>query len=181
MGKPSVQALPAERWRGPAWLAAHWLASSCRLRCRLCEQLLTRASRFPVCKDCLASFSRIRGDIRGEYGVPVSGDDHEGGPAVARNSTSIERGVLHGTRVRCCQRAAASDRVVEICRAGVAGRLVCGPAGRVGENREALEADVIVPVPRHKIRRRERGFNRQRRCQIDLRSDLRCRTKECFG
>ena len=31
MGKPSVQALPAERWRVPARLAAHWLASSCRL------------------------------------------------------------------------------------------------------------------------------------------------------
>jgi hypothetical protein len=31
MGKPSLQALPAERWRLPAWLAAHWLAWSCRL------------------------------------------------------------------------------------------------------------------------------------------------------
>jgi hypothetical protein len=29
----------------------------------------------------------------------------------------------------------------------------------VRENRIALEADVIVPVPLHKIRRRERGFN----------------------
>jgi predicted amidophosphoribosyltransferase len=30
----------------------------------------------------------------------------------------------------------------------------------VRENRKALEADVIVPAPLHKIRRRERGFNR---------------------
>jgi ComF family protein len=29
----------------------------------------------------------------------------------------------------------------------------------VRENGKALEADVIVPVPLHKIRRRERGFN----------------------
>jgi predicted amidophosphoribosyltransferase len=29
----------------------------------------------------------------------------------------------------------------------------------VRENRKALEADVIVPVPLPKIRRRERGFN----------------------
>jgi hypothetical protein len=31
MGKPSVQARSAERWRVPARLRAHWLASSCRL------------------------------------------------------------------------------------------------------------------------------------------------------
>ena len=30
----------------------------------------------------------------------------------------------------------------------------------VRENRKALEADVIVPAPLHKIRRRGRGFNR---------------------
>jgi predicted amidophosphoribosyltransferase len=29
----------------------------------------------------------------------------------------------------------------------------------VRENGKALEADVVVPVPLHKIRRRERGFN----------------------
>jgi predicted amidophosphoribosyltransferase len=81
MGKPSVQALPAERWRclraGGA-LASMVLPAGCRR----CEQLLTRASRLSVCKDCLASFSRIRGDICGECGATVdavSGDDDEGG------------------------------------------------------------------------------------------------------
>jgi hypothetical protein len=38
------------------------------------------------------------------------------------------------------------------------------PAGGAGENRAALEADLIVRVPRHKIRPRER-FNRQRPAQ----------------
>jgi predicted amidophosphoribosyltransferase len=33
------------------------------------------------------------------------------------------------------------------------------PAWLVRENGQALEADVIVPVPLHKIRRRKRGFN----------------------
>jgi predicted amidophosphoribosyltransferase len=33
------------------------------------------------------------------------------------------------------------------------------PAWLVRENGQALEADVIVPVPLHKIRRRKRGFD----------------------
>jgi hypothetical protein len=85
MGKPPVQALPAERWRVPAWLAeACGALASIVLPagCRLCEQLLIRALLLPVCKDRLASFSRIRGDICGECGVPidaVSGDDDADG------------------------------------------------------------------------------------------------------
>ena len=48
-------------------------------------------------------------------------------------------------------------------------------AGGVGENRKAREADLIEPVLRHEMRRRERGFNRN-----DRGSDLSCRGKECF-
>jgi hypothetical protein len=98
--------------------------------------------------------------------------------AGARNSASIERGVLHGTRVRWCQPIVLLKfEKLEPLADWFAERL----AGGVGENRKALEADVIVPVPRHKIRRRERGSNRQKCRQNDLRSDLSCRSKECFG
>jgi len=34
--------------------------------CQLCEQLLTGASRLPVCEDCLASFSRWEA-VRGAF------------------------------------------------------------------------------------------------------------------
>jgi hypothetical protein len=66
-----------------------------------------------VSKDCLASFRGFGQTVAGNALVPVdavSGDDDQGGQescstmcasnAVARNSTSIERGVLHGTRIR---------------------------------------------------------------------------------
>jgi predicted amidophosphoribosyltransferase len=92
--------------------------------------------------------------------------------AVARNSSSIERGVLRGTRGSLVPAIVLLKFAeLEPLAAWFAYRLT----GGVGENRKAPEADVIVPVLRHKMRRRERGFNRN-----DLRSDLSCRTKECF-
>src|SRR5712675_3548100 len=74
---PACRALAAACVAGGA-LASMVLPAGCRR----CGQLLTRASRLSVCKDCLASFSRIRGDICGEWGAPVDavcGDDDEGG------------------------------------------------------------------------------------------------------
>jgi len=81
MGKPSVQALPATAM-ACACVAGGALASIVLpAGCRLCEQLSIRPSRLPVCEECLAWFSPIRGNICRECGVPVdavSGDDHEG-------------------------------------------------------------------------------------------------------
>jgi hypothetical protein len=80
MGKSLAATLASLRCRAPAWLAdaggalasivlpaAAGFASNC----------LSGASRLPVCEDCLASFSRIRGNLCRECGVPieaVSGD-----------------------------------------------------------------------------------------------------------
>jgi predicted amidophosphoribosyltransferase len=49
----------------------------------------------------------------------------------------------------------------------------------VRRNGKGLEADVIVPVPLHKISA-SAASTRQKCCQNDLRSGLSCRTKECF-
>ena len=137
--------------------------------CRLCEQSLTRASRLPVCKDCLAWFSRIRGYICGECGVPVdavSGDDDAGGSGELFDNVCIG---CRSEKFRCNRARSFARYQDSLVRAIVllkfeemepladwfADRL----ADLVRENDKGLVADVIVPVPLRKIRRRERGFN----------------------
>jgi hypothetical protein len=39
--------------------------------CRLCQELLTAASRLPICSQCLVSFSRIAGYICRVCGLPL--------------------------------------------------------------------------------------------------------------
>jgi len=120
MGEPSVQALPAERWRVPARLAAHWLASSCRLGAGGASNYSLEGRDYLCARTAWHRFRRFGETFAGNALVPVdavSGDDDEGGQqscstmcasdAVARNSTLIERGVLRGTRIRwyrqsCC-------------------------------------------------------------------------------
>jgi predicted amidophosphoribosyltransferase len=77
--------------------------------------------------------------------------------AVARNSTSIERGVLHGSKDSLVP-AIVLLKFEEMER--LAEWFADPLADVVRENRKALEADVVVPAPLHKIRRRERGFHR---------------------
>ena len=80
MGKPSGSACRA---MACACVAGGALASIVQpAGCRLCEQLLARASRLPGARIGLASFSRIRGSICRECGVPVDavpGDNDAGG------------------------------------------------------------------------------------------------------
>jgi predicted amidophosphoribosyltransferase len=47
--------------------------------CRICEQLLTEATRIPICNDCLGSFRPIKGAVCDKCGRPVEG---VGGSAV---------------------------------------------------------------------------------------------------
>jgi predicted amidophosphoribosyltransferase len=137
--------------------------------CRLCEQLLIRALLLPVCKDRLASFSRIRGDICGQCGVPidaVSGDDDADGSGELFDDVCLgcRSEKFHFNRARSFARYQDSQlpaivllkfEEMEPLADWFADRL----ADVVRENGKGLEADVIVPVPRYKIRRRERGFN----------------------
>jgi ComF family protein len=76
--------------------------------------------------------------------------------AVARNATS-KQGALRGIRVRWFAR-------LSFCNLPSWSRwrtgLRSGCSELVRENATAPKADLIVPVPLHKIRRRERGFNK---------------------
>src|ERR1700681_3538516 len=43
--------------------------------CRICEQLLTEATRIPICNDCLDSFRSITDAVCDKCGRPAAGAD----------------------------------------------------------------------------------------------------------
>jgi competence protein ComFC len=133
--------------------------------CRICEQLLTEATRIPICNDCLGSFRLISGTVCDKCGRPV------------------EAAVIPGVEMFMCPRCAnedwggyAFDRVRSW--AVYEGALVrailllkfddIDPLGKlfarllaevVADGGPSFQADVVVPVPLHRQRERERGYN----------------------
>ena len=134
--------------------------------CRLCDQLLTSGHRLPLCDTCLSSFqvvSRGSCDCCGMPGtfdpefpqeIAVCGDcqRHRFGFQLARSY-----GLYEGALARAI--VLLKHEQIEPLGAWFAARL----ADVVHQNAERLGADVVVPVPLHRLRKRERGFN-----QVDL-------------
>ena len=156
--------------------------------CRLCDHLLTRATRIPICDDCLASFTPLPEKICVVCGRPLEslpGPDGESSvcPACKQGKYGFDRArsyaVYQGTLVRAILLLKFeemtplgrwfAERLAEVvCREG-----------------ETLAADVVVPVPLHRDRLRERGYNQAdliarplaRRLGLPCRSVLLVRTK----
>src|SRR5216684_2061477 len=104
--------------------------------CRICDTLLTSASRVPLCEECLSSFKRVPNIVCEVCGRPL--------PGLARKE---------GEPLLCpaCQnRTYAFDR---------ARRFAERLAEVVNAEGDTLAADVVVPVPLHRERERERGYN----------------------
>lgn len=161
---PRNSRVPIARWL-ESWAGA--LASVVfPSGCRLCDALLTRPDRLPLCDDCLASFRELPAEVCARCGQPWT---HPGAAAAA--------GTICG---ECSARGFAFDAVrsfglyegalsraivllkyqeIEPLGAWFAKRLQKVYAGLP----EECAADVIVPVPLHRTRQKERGFN-----QVDL-------------
>jgi ComF family protein len=131
--------------------------------CRICEQLLTRASRVPICDECLASFRPVSGNLCGVCGQKLLEESGpEAGTAsicrLCREQTyAFERARSYafydGALVRTI--VLLKFERIEPLGAWFAERL----ADLVRQNGEALAADMVVPVPLHRDRERERGYN----------------------
>jgi competence protein ComFC len=130
--------------------------------CRICDRLLTGASRVPICEECLASFAPASGIACEICGRPL--------PALTRD---LERSLFCSA---CQEKTYAFDRARSF--AVYQGALVeailllkfeqIEPLGGwfarrlaevVDRERDLLEADVVVPVPLHRDREKERGYN----------------------
>jgi ComF family protein len=137
--------------------------------CRLCERLLTRSSRLPICQECLSSFPALPARVCAICGSP------------ALTTTTLEEPTISGSvgaHSRICLDCAERTYRFECARSYAAYR---GPlvraivllkferieplAGYFGDRiaaiarRDGLTGDIVVPVPLHRSRRRERGFN----------------------
>ena len=130
--------------------------------CRICERLLVRASRVPFCEECLASFSAAP-----EKSCEVCGQAlawmtvREGEPLVCRacqqKTYAFERarsyGIYDGQLVRAI--LLLKWERIEPLGAWFAEKL----AEIVRRESGLLGADIVVPVPLHRDRERQRGYN----------------------
>ena len=156
--------------------------------CRICARTLTNASRIPVCESCLEGFERIAEPMCVRCGRPF-----ESGVALEAIEPKCrlcraEFYAFERARSFAVYDDALSEAIVllkyeEVSRLGAwfAGRL----AGIVEQAPEAWRADVVIPVPLHRERRRERGYNQAeliarplaRRLRLRLDADALVRTR----
>jgi len=140
--------------------------------CRICGEVLTSASRIPVCTECLDDFERIVDPLCACCGRPIA--TSAAGEAAASRSFDVP---LLDTLCRLCRanfysfdRArsfaiydrALSETVLLLKYEQVASLAEWFGARLAEIARQAgteWRADVVVPVPLHRERRRERGYN----------------------
>jgi len=130
--------------------------------CRICEKPLTTASRVPICGECLGSFAAVRGVVCELCGRPLAsfGQPAEQPAlcAACRDHTyAFERARSFALYEGPLIKAILLLKFEQIRPLGnwFASRL----REVVEREREALSADVVVPVPLHHQREKERGYN----------------------
>ena len=144
--------------------------------CRLCERLQMRATRVPICDECLTSFTALPPEVCEICGSPVAA--LFSAPVSNRGtSESVSLYAEHTNIPGCiaCQgRTYAFERVRSY--AAYRGLLIraiillkferIDPLGAwfairlaAVAKRDGLAADVVVSVPLHRQRERERGYN----------------------
>jgi competence protein ComFC len=134
--------------------------------CRLCEELLADARRFPLCDHCLASFQGIPAgycDLCGQPGAfdPEFPKETAYCQDCQRHRFTFQLARNYGLYVGALARAIVllKHEAIEPLGDWFAEQLV----QVVQKEAARMAADIIVPVPLHRARLRERGFN-----QVDL-------------
>ncbi|OLC85648.1 MAG: hypothetical protein AUI53_01510 [Acidobacteria bacterium 13_1_40CM_2_60_7] len=130
--------------------------------CRICERLLTRASRIPICDNCLGSFAPLPEKICVTCGRPLEAYPLREGevllcPACKTGQYEFDRARSYAIYEGALIRAIVLLKFEEMTPLGhwFGERL----AELVRRGEEELAADVVVPVPLHRQRQRERGYN----------------------
>jgi ComF family protein len=134
--------------------------------CRICEALLKRADRLPICDGCLESFRELPEEICVRCGQPWAEDgDVDGDESVCRECQ--ERGFAFDAARSFGVYDGALARAIVLMKYERIEPLGAWFAKRLLEAMRRippqLAADLVVPVPLHRTRQKERGFN-----QVDL-------------
>lgn len=130
--------------------------------CRICDRPLTNASRIPICEACLAGFERIVDPMCGCCGRPfVSAAAAEARQPLCRlcraNFYAFDRARSFAIYDDALSEAIVLLKYEEVTRLGgwFADRL----SEIVRQASDEWRADIVVPVPLHRERQRERGYN----------------------
>ena len=158
--------------------------------CRICEATLTNASRIPVCPACLNSFEPLAGAACQKCGRPFVSEVAVAAAAAQPLCHLCRRDVYHFDRARSF--AVYNDAMVRAivllkyhAVTPLGGWFAARLAEVVARDPDAFAADVVVPVPLHATRLRERGYNQAemiarplaKRLGLPLRPVLLVRTK----
>lgn len=131
--------------------------------CRLCGELLDAAGRIPICRSCLASLRPLWGPSCGRCGRPFASFVAVE-PATAPLCHLCRRGLYDFDFARSygAYTETMAGAIMLLKYQGVA-PLAGWFAARLRETislgPETYSADVVVPVPAHAQRLRERGYN----------------------
>jgi competence protein ComFC len=134
--------------------------------CRICEQELVTASRVPICENCLSSFARIAGPHCERCGQPWNDtDQYDLVPLQCENCSSHK---FHFAQVRSLGpyegALVRAILLIKYERLEPLGHWFARRLAECVQSDVALrEANIVVPVPLHTLRKKERGFN-----QVDL-------------
>ena len=130
--------------------------------CRICEATLLTASRIPICADCLASLRPFEGPGCAQCGRPfASGQATTAAQPLChlcrRNVYGFDLARSYAPYDGAMVRAITLLKYSSVAPLGdwFGIRL----AELVAEQLELSDADVMVPVPLHATRLRERGYN----------------------
>src|SRR3984957_3739643 len=139
--------------------------------CRLCERMLTRASRLPICEECLGAFPALPARVCAICGSPalaattLDASNGDGSPSSGGERRTCLDCEERTYRFECARSYAAYRgalaRAVLLLKFERVEPLATYFGERVASvaTRDGLTGDIVVPVPLHWTRERERGFN----------------------
>ncbi|HSA95018.1 MAG TPA: ComF family protein [Acidobacteriota bacterium] len=127
--------------------------------CRLCAALLDRPGERIVCGDCLARLAPRRGPV-----CPVCGRFFEGEAGEHLCKRCLADRPAFSAHRSCGAYGGALKEVILLFKyrryAPLAGPLVRFAESSLGQEAAIWDgAEILVPVPLHRARKRERGFN----------------------
>lgn len=130
--------------------------------CRICGRALTNASRIPICESCLSGFELVTEPLCISCGRPFTSDVAAEAMKPLCRLCRLQYYAFDGARSFAIYDDALFEAIAllkyeQVSRLGhwFAGKL----AQLVRLQAEEWRADVVVPVPLHAERRRERGYN----------------------
>jgi ComF family protein len=161
---PVPEALPTRR-KAAVWLSAAGDALASVFlpaNCRICETLLVRATRVPICDACLASFTVMAPRICDICGQPLESLQPATGEVIHCPNCSPPRFAFAYVRSLTVYQDAVVSAILILKyerMEPLSGWFALKLAGLVRSQGDRLKSDIVVPVPLHPERERERGYN----------------------